>query len=260
MLVDIPIENAGPPQLSDQYYQARKVYVLVCGLLLTCVLVGLGLPEDGRVMPYSSIVLKNPSALPLIFLTLLIYSAYRITIEWNQCDERRRAMKVSRIDFLVSHALGLFSVAAYLIDQALEVGLGELAVAYAPEGIFVTLWIVVCFESPLLLRAAFEQLGGGARGQGSSGWVSRVDASMAPIFVAIVCVTLLGLTAVLLLDSLSNLASSSWYDLIRNLGFAAVTLVALFLPRRMRDYAIPAVLLSLTGKHYPLSKDSSQNS
>ena len=255
MLVDIPIENAGPPQLSEQYHQARKVYVLISGLLLTTVLVGLGLPEDGRVMPYSSIVLKNPNALPLIFLTLLIYFAYRITIEWNQCDERRRAMKVSRIDFLVAHAIGLLSVGAYLVDQALEVGLGELAVAYAPEVIFILLWTAVCLEAPLLLRAALEYLTRGIRAHGSSGWVGRVDASMASIFVIIVCFALLGLTAVLLLDSVSAGASQSPYYLIRNLGFAVVTLVALLMPRHYRNRAIPGVLRSVVGQQYRAQQD-----
>jgi hypothetical protein len=250
MLVDVPIESVCIPHLTDHYHQARKEYTLVSGVLLAYVLIGIGLPDDGKLIPNASISLKNPNALPIIFLTLLIYFSYRVTIEWNQCDERRRAMTVSRVDFLVAHALGLCSVAAYLIDRALQYGLGQLVVTYAPEAFFVLLWLAICIEAPLLLRAAIEHFSGGNGSRGRHGWVGRVEASMAPIFVTIFCVALMGLTFVLVLDSLTNLASSSSYYLIRNIGFAVITLVALFLPRRLRDQAIPSVLLSLAGKPY----------
>src|SRR5262245_54474461 len=243
MLVDVPPESVGIPHLTEHYHQARKQYTLVSGVLLAYVLIGIGLPEDGKLIPNASIALKNPNALPIIFLTLLIYFSYRVTIEWNQCDERRRAMTVSRVDFLVAHALGLCSVAAYLVDRALQFGLGELAVTYAPEVFFVVLWLAISIEAPLLLRTALEHFLGKHGRRGRGGWIGQVDASMAPIFVTIVCIALIGLTCILLLDSLTNLASSSAYSLMRNVGFAVITLIALFLPRRMRDQAIPAVLL-----------------
>jgi hypothetical protein len=250
MLIDVPLENTGVPHLTDQYCQARKEYTLISGILLAYVLIGIALPEDGKLIPNASIALKNPNALPIIFLTLLIYFAYRVTIEWNQCDERRRAMTVSRVDFLVAHALGLCSVAAYLIDRALEFGLGQLAVAYAPEVFFVVLWLGISLEAPLLLRAAVEHFQGGDGRRGDRGWVGRVDASMAPIFVTIICISLIGLTFILVLDSLTNIAGSSAYSLMRNIAFAAITLISLFLPRRIRDQAVPSVLLTLAGREY----------
>src|SRR5215510_5211359 len=136
MLVEIPLEDAGPPQLTEHYHKARTQYTLISGVLLTYVLIGIALPEDGKLIPNATVALKNPNALSIIFLTFFVYFAYRVTIEWNQCDDRRRAMTVSRIDFLVAHALGLFSVAAYLVDRALQFGLGQLAVTYAPEVLF----------------------------------------------------------------------------------------------------------------------------
>jgi hypothetical protein len=136
-----------------------------------------------------------------------------------------------------------------LVDRALEFGLGQLAVTYGPEVFFVVLWLAISIEAPLLLRAAIEHFLGADRRRGR-GWIGRVDASMAPIFVTIVCIALIGLTFVLVLDSLANIAGSSAYLLMRNIGFAVVTLVALFLPRHMRNQAIPAVLLSLAGRQY----------
>ncbi len=250
MLVDVPLENTGVPHLTDHYHDARKQYTLISGILLAYVLIGIGLPEDGKIIPNASIALKNPNALPIIFLTLLIYFSYRVTIEWNQCDERRRAMTVSRVDFLMAHALGLCSVAAYLIDRALQFGLGQLVVTHAPEALFVLLWLAICIEAPLLLRAAIEHFRGKDVQGDRRGWVGRVEASMAPIFVIIICVALMVVTFILVLDSLTNLAGSSSYYLMRNIGFAVITLVAFCLPRRMREQAVPSILLSLAGKPY----------
>jgi hypothetical protein len=250
MLVDLPIDSVGSSPLTEHYHKARKQYSLVAGILLAYVLIGIGLPEDGKLIPNASISLKNPNALPIIFLALLVYFAYRVTIEWNQCDERRRAMTASRVDFLVAHALAVCSVAAYLIDRALEFGLGQLAVTYAPEVFFVVLWVAISLEAPLLLRAAIEHFQKADGRRGRRGWIGRVDASMAPIFVTIVCIALIGLTFVLVLDSLTDGAGSSMYLLMRNVGFAVITIIALFLPRRVRNQAIPAVLLSLTGQEY----------
>lgn len=258
MLVDIPLESAAPPQLSEHYHQSRTQYTLVSGLLLAYVLIGINLPDDGKLIPNAAVSLKNPDALPLIFATLLVYFAYRVTIEWNQCDERRRATRVSRTDFLVAHALGMLSISAYLIDRALQVGLGALAVAYAPEGLFLLLWIIVSVEAPLLLRVSLESLLRGGRRRSGQGWVRQVDASMTPVFVALVCLALLGLTLVFVLDSVSNLSSTSSYYLIRNLTFAAITFIALFIPRRLHSQVVPSVLLSLAGHLQESQVDQTQ--
>ena len=142
------VDPTAPPPLSDHYHHARKQYSLVSGILLAYVLVGIKLPDNGKIIPSAEVALKTPDALPLIFIALLAYFAYRLTIEWNQCHEQRCAFLASKIDFYVAHALGILAVAAYLIDRALQVGLGELAVTYAPEIIFVGFWLFLVYKPP----------------------------------------------------------------------------------------------------------------
>lgn len=239
------IDPTAPPPLSYQYHQARKQYSLVSGILLAYVLVGIQLPESGKIIPSAEVALKTPDALPLIFITLLVYFAYRLTIEWNQCNEQRCAFLAARIDFYGAHALGVVAVAAYLIDRALQVGLGELAVAYAPEIIFVLFWLILCIQAPLLLRASLEQFSGTGAGQGQGGWLDRMDASMAPVFVALVCVLVIGLNAMFIVESLTEFSNGSWYLSVRNLTFGAICLGMLGSPRRLRNRLIPASLRSL---------------
>ena len=242
------VDPTTPPPLTDHYHQARKQYSLISGILLAYVLVGIKLPENGKIIPSAEVALKTPDALPLIFIALLAYFAYRLTIEWNQCHEQRCAFLASRIDFYVAHALGILAVAAYLIDRALQVGLGELVVAYAPEAIFVSIWLFLCIQAPLLLRASLEHFMGTGVGQGQRGWVDRVDASMSPVFVALGCLLIVGLNVMVTVDSLTDFANGSWYQSARSLSFGMICLGMLCLPRRLRVRLILAPLRGLLAR------------
>lgn len=247
MLTDqyLYVDPTTPPPLSDHYHQARKQYSLVSGILLAYVLVGIKFPDNGKIIPSAEVALKTPDALPLIFIALLAYFAYRITIEWNQCHEQRCAFLASKIDFYVAHALGILAVASYLIDRALQVGLGELVVTYAPEIIFVGFWLFLCIQAPLLLRASLEQFSGTGPGQGQRGWLDRVDASMSLVFVALVCLLIVGLNVMFTVDSLTDFSNGSWYRSVRNLSFGIICLGMLCSPRRLRERMILAPLRSL---------------
>lgn len=245
---DQDIDASTPPPLSDHYHQARKQYSLVSGILLAYVLVGIKLPDNGKIIPSAEVALKTPDALPLIFIALLVYFSYRLTIEWNQCSEQRCALLASRIDFYVAHALGILAVAAYLIDRALQVGLGELVVAYAPEAIFVSIWLLLCIQAPLLLRASLEQFSETGTGQGHSRWLDRVDASMAPVFVVLVCLLIIGLNAMFIADSLTDFSNGSWYRFAKNLSFGIMCLGMLCSPRRLRERLVLAPLRNLVVK------------
>jgi hypothetical protein len=95
------------------------------------------------------------------------------------------------------------SIAAYLIDRALQIGVGQIAVVYAPEVLFVTLWLFVCLKRRSIPRRTGSDSWKGI-GRNTAGWIRRVDASMAPIFVVLVCLAVLGLNIVLVIDGLTD--------------------------------------------------------
>lgn len=94
------------PQSTDAYRKAHKSYVLAAGLLASWELIGITLDTKEK----WGIELKSPKAVPLILFTLVFYSAYKMTIEWLQCDSERRRNKAARLDFWIAHLIALTAV------------------------------------------------------------------------------------------------------------------------------------------------------
>jgi hypothetical protein len=92
------------PQLTDAYRKAHKAYVLASGLLASWELIGITLDTKGK----WGIELKSPNAVPLILFTLVIYSGYKMIIEWLQCDAEGN--KVAKLDYLIAHSIAVSAV------------------------------------------------------------------------------------------------------------------------------------------------------
>ena len=60
--------------------------------------------------------LKSPNAVPLILFTLMIYSGYKMTVEWLQCNLERRQNKAARVDYLVTHLIAVLALAISIIQ------------------------------------------------------------------------------------------------------------------------------------------------
>lgn len=109
------IKSELPDSMTDAYHKARRGYGLFSGLLIAWELIGIKVNAS----PFSdfNVTLKSPEAAPYILITLVSYYAFRLTIEWYQCDSSRRALKVSRIDFFIAHSLGFVAVGLYAIQR-----------------------------------------------------------------------------------------------------------------------------------------------
>lgn len=110
------------PQLTDQYHKGRKFYVLSSGVLLAWTLVGIELAKE----PLESlkISLRNPEVAPVILVLLVLYFAYRTSVEWFQSDPRRRAFRASRTDFTITNILGVISVSVYSFQEISAINVG----------------------------------------------------------------------------------------------------------------------------------------
>jgi hypothetical protein len=53
-------------------------------------------------------------------------------VEWCQCDGTRRSLKPSRIDFIVSHVIGLASTFTYWVQPFLPPQFGQVVIDRAP--------------------------------------------------------------------------------------------------------------------------------
>lgn len=120
------VESAAPPpHLSDEYHRARKQYALFSGLLIAWTLIGIEVAENVRLIDNLNLKLRTPDVLPLILFIMVLYFAYRTAIEWYQCDPKRRALLVSKIDFRVANLLGLLSIGTLIVDQSLDIPIGK---------------------------------------------------------------------------------------------------------------------------------------
>ena len=109
------------PGLGEPYQRARRQYGLWSGLLLAWEFVGL---EVNQVpIPNLDVAIRTPSAIPYVLIALVFYFGARTAVEWHQCDDRRRALHPSRVDFGMAHALALSALGLYSVQRLLELQL-----------------------------------------------------------------------------------------------------------------------------------------
>lgn len=107
-------------QLTDPYRKAHKLYVLFSGLLASWELIGISLDTKDK----WGIELKSPKAVPLILLTLMLYSGYRTIIEWLQCGPERN--KVARLDYWVAHSIALGAIIISVVQYLTKIQIVDL--------------------------------------------------------------------------------------------------------------------------------------
>jgi hypothetical protein len=100
--------------MSDQYHKARKQYALFSGIVIVWVLVGIRVNTENPIESVG-VSLLSPEAIPVMLLTILVYFAYRTTIEWFQCDTDRRNTTASKIDFSMAHLIGASAFGIYIV-------------------------------------------------------------------------------------------------------------------------------------------------
>jgi len=144
-MADEPVAAANtssPPPLSDQYHKGRKGYALFSGLLLAWALAGIQVDARNPVANVR-VSLVTPDMVPIILPVLVLYFAFRTCVRWYQCDARRPALIPSRIDFFVSHLIGISSIFTYGIQQTILPWLEQLLIDKAPA--LLILFAVVLF-------------------------------------------------------------------------------------------------------------------
>jgi hypothetical protein len=123
--------SPSPPPLSDHYHNARNKYALCSALLLAWDFLGLQIDIRG-LFASVSVSIPTPEKVPILLVGLVLYHAYRICIEWNQCDRTRRSYRSSRVDFVITHLIGFASVVTYGIQQTVPPWLEQLVIDKAP--------------------------------------------------------------------------------------------------------------------------------
>lgn len=117
------IASSSVPDFGPSYDKARKAYGLAAAVLLAWELIGIDLGEA----PIESlnISLKSPQAAPYVLVTLVVYFAIRLSVEWFQADPQRRQRRASRFDFALAHVIGVSSLTLYAVQAILRVQVAD---------------------------------------------------------------------------------------------------------------------------------------
>jgi hypothetical protein len=118
----LPIrKKKAAPALTNTYQKAHKSYVLASALFASWVLIGFGLNTKDR----WGLEIKSPNGIPLILLTMIFYFGYRLTVEWMQCDEERRSMRVAKVDFLIAHGIAVVALSIGVIQYLSHIRIAD---------------------------------------------------------------------------------------------------------------------------------------
>ncbi len=154
-MADKPVATSvsSPPPLSDQYHNARNRYAFLSALLLSWNFLGVQI-DIKSLFSNISVSLPTPDKVPILLTGLVLYFAYRICIEWNQCDGTRRSYMSSQVDFAITHLIGFASILTYGLQQTIP-QLGQMIVDRAPT-LSILSAIAIILASGLTLRHFFS--------------------------------------------------------------------------------------------------------
>lgn len=110
-----------PKALSTEYHKARKQLMLWAGILFIWELVGIDLEiaKEAGGNPGALVKsIKSPQAIPWVLVILVGYFLFKTTIEWHQCNEGRRRLRASKIDFISTWVVSGLAYALY-VGQAI---------------------------------------------------------------------------------------------------------------------------------------------
>ena len=108
-----------PQPLTPEYHKARKQLMLWAAVLFVWELVGIDLQkakEAGGSTGALIAALKSPQAVPWVLLALTLYFVFKLRIEWGQCNQTRRKVVESRLDYYSALAVAGAALALYIIQ------------------------------------------------------------------------------------------------------------------------------------------------
>ena len=119
-----------PGPLSETYHKARRNLALFSGALIAWEYVGIRFGQEGRLSILGADVrIQHQQVIPVVIVALVLYYAFRLAIEWMQCDANRRALAVAKIDLYVAYALGVVGVAVFSLQRISPFQLAEALTA-----------------------------------------------------------------------------------------------------------------------------------
>jgi hypothetical protein len=125
-------DDVSLPSMPDAYHKARRQLNLFSAILIFWEYVGIRIGEKAAEDVSSKIPsldikvrLENPEVIPLVIAAIVLYFAFRLSIEWNQSSPRRRAQWASKIDLTVSYIIAAVALVLFLFQKKFTIRVAE---------------------------------------------------------------------------------------------------------------------------------------
>lgn len=105
------------PLLTHAYAGERKRLVIYSGLLFAVEMAGLQLGHNQSTLFGSFIAFTSPDAVPLVLVALIVWSLFRVMVEWFSCDYRRRQTPFAKLDFYSALLLSTLAVSMFSFQR-----------------------------------------------------------------------------------------------------------------------------------------------
>ena len=144
------------PHLVPEYHRARVV-VVTCSLLITLGRFGVGFEEK---IPFINISLPDPNQFQYVLACVLAYGLLRLAIEWAQSDPQRRRRLSSRIDLLLTVALGVYAASILATELLPPISIPNVSIVSSVAIIVIGLAVADLMDRSIfnlfLIRSAEE--------------------------------------------------------------------------------------------------------
>lgn len=141
-----------PKALTPEYHKAHKQVMLWSAILLFWELVGIDLEKAQDAGGHIGSLLKSiksPQAVPWVLVILVGYFLFKVTVEWYQCNQERRTIRVSMADILSAWSVSLLSYALYVYQAINRVQFAD-GISKTNLGILVgiagTQWLFLMYQ------------------------------------------------------------------------------------------------------------------
>ena len=164
-------EPREPRALSTEYHKARKQLMLWSAILFIWELVGIDLEKAKQAGGNAGAIigaLKSPQAVPWALVILVFYFAFKLRVEWRQCNQSRRRVSEARQDYYSAFVVAGAACALYFVQTMSRIQLANFLqssnrlqsfVSGAFTALMLTVGIVTWQEEPRSLFATSFILG-----------------------------------------------------------------------------------------------------
>lgn len=134
-------------RLSDSYHRARRMFALLCGILIAWEYIGIRIGGDainnnqsvtgiapGIGLP---VTIRNPEIIPTIIFILVLYFSFRFTIEWRRSPTEIRNHLTSIIDAVVAYLIGFVAVNIFAVQRITQIRFANVLNTYSAVGAFI---------------------------------------------------------------------------------------------------------------------------